>query len=271
MFDQIGQIISFLTAGAAIIYILGGFIVNLYLTQYGIVEYQVLQIKFLAVGLMFLAVDLFINLFSYFIALLIGISITTSAEASREILLNLLICIPSLIFASQLFFAAIRKRQFNAKRQNEWFYILWAGLLANIPTGFLLSHLFLEQNIPVQGQTLLNIIVCVALAQAALVLYYARWIYGSSIGNSGLMLIGRGAPVQIEIAGDADQIGLLKELGVPVRKKGITEPVYLIDETDTQYIIGIQKEDKLQPIKVMKKFVTAMLYHIEENNKDNDG
>ena len=120
MFDQIGQIISIFTASAAAIYILGGFIVNLYLTQYGIVEYQVLQIKFLAVGLMFLAVDLFINLFSYFIALLIGIVVTASTEASREILLNVFICIPSLIFASRMILAGLRKRQFNTKRQNEW-------------------------------------------------------------------------------------------------------------------------------------------------------
>ena len=84
------------------------------------------------------------------------------------------------------------------------------------------------------------------------------------------MLIGRGAPSKIEIAGDASQIGLLKDLGVPVRKKGITEPVYLIDETDSQYIIGIEKGDQLQPIKVMKKYVTALLYHMDEERKEKE-
>lgn len=62
------------------------------------------------------------------------------------------------------------------------------------------------------------------------------------------------------------QIGLLN-LGVLVHKKGITEPVCLIHETDAQYIVGVENGEQNQPIKVMKKYVTALLYHTEETEK----
>lgn len=268
MFDQLGQVLSIFTAGAAIVYILGGFIVNLYLTQYGIVEYQVLQIKFLAVGLMYLAIDLFVNVFSYFLALLIGLVLSLSATEMKELLLVWLIYIPSIVAAGWMFISAARKRTPTAKPRDEWRLFFIMGPLANIPNGYLLAHLLLEVNVNYQGQELLNIIACGLLAQGATLLYYSRWLYGNRKDNYGILLIGRGAPSKIEIAGDAAQISLLKDLGVPVRKKGITEPVYLIDETDSQYIIGIEKEEQIQPIKVMKKYVTALLYHTEETQKD---
>lgn len=266
MFDQIGQVISFLTAGAAVIYILGGFIVNLYLTQYGIVEYQVVQIKFLAVGLMYLSIDLFVNLFSYLLALLIGVALSLSPANANELLLYGLMYIPSLVAGGWLFFSAARKKTSRIKVRDEWRVLFLLGSIANIPNGYLLAHLLLDMNMPYSGKEILNMIVCGALAQVAMLLYYSRWLYGNRKDNFGILLLGRGAPTKIEIAGDTAQIGLLKDLGVPIRKRGITEPVYLIDETDTQYIIGIEKGEHLQPIKVMKKYVTALLYHVEESN-----
>src|SRR5512138_1359059 len=127
MFDQLGQVISIFTAAAAAVYILGGFIVNLYLTQYGIVEYQVVQIKFLAVGLMYLAIDLFVNLFSYFIALLVGVALTASAGNTAEFLLYGLMYIPSLLAAGWMFLSAARKKTSLKKPRDEWRILFFIG------------------------------------------------------------------------------------------------------------------------------------------------
>ena len=55
---NIGEIIQNLATGGAvvlgIIYIIGGLIVNLNLTRRGIVEYQILKVKYLAVGMIFM-------------------------------------------------------------------------------------------------------------------------------------------------------------------------------------------------------------------------
>src|SRR5215510_2251425 len=55
---NIGELIqNIATGGAAILgatYILGGLIVNLNLTRRGLVEYQILKVKYLAVGFIFL-------------------------------------------------------------------------------------------------------------------------------------------------------------------------------------------------------------------------
>jgi hypothetical protein len=55
---NIGEIIQNTATGGAVIlgviYAFGGLIVNLNLTRRGIVEYQILQVKYLAVGLIFL-------------------------------------------------------------------------------------------------------------------------------------------------------------------------------------------------------------------------
>ena len=65
---NIGEIIQNVATGGALalgfIYIVGGLIVNLNLTRRGIVEYQVLKVKYLAVGIIFMFQFLGVVLFT---------------------------------------------------------------------------------------------------------------------------------------------------------------------------------------------------------------
>src|SRR5215467_8392119 len=66
--------IQFLTSVGALIlgaaYILGGLIVNLHLSRFGVTEYQVLRIKYLVVGLIYLANTIIMLIAALFTSLL---------------------------------------------------------------------------------------------------------------------------------------------------------------------------------------------------------
>src|SRR6185436_6743107 len=87
------------TGGAALLgltYIIGALIVNLNLTRRGVVEYQILKVKFLAVGLIFLLQFSVVVLFTAVPVVLLG-SYSENPDATLRIVQAL--SIPSILAA----------------------------------------------------------------------------------------------------------------------------------------------------------------------------
>ncbi|HLO31617.1 MAG TPA: hypothetical protein VK249_20865, partial [Anaerolineales bacterium] len=88
------------TVGAVIlgiVYIIGGLIVNLNLTRRGVVEYQILKVKYLAVGMIFLVHFLGIVLFTIIPSALI-------ASLSADDVIVQTLSIPSILAALALLY-----------------------------------------------------------------------------------------------------------------------------------------------------------------------
>src|ERR1043165_9035685 len=88
------------TAGAVIlgiVYIIGGLIVNLNLTRRGVVEYQILKVKYLAVGIIFLLHFLGVILFTF-------LPVAWIASLSADTFIVQTLSIPSILAALALLY-----------------------------------------------------------------------------------------------------------------------------------------------------------------------
>ena len=257
------DILQTVFSGSALVlgftYIIGGLIVNLNLTRRGITEYQILKVKYLVVGLIFLLQSIGVFAFAAIPAFFL------LAVADNRLAVQLLNII-SMLAASSLIVIWAKVPKDTTSILSQWrFWFLISAVGAVFPMMILIRQVLVPMSdvysvvLTVQG------LMSGVLEFMAQIYHYSIFHYGRPKPRGALDPIGIGIPTPVQLACDKDETALLESLGVPITQSGVTDDVLLIDETDTQYIIGLKKVQGQKPIgektlKISKEMVKAILY-----------
>jgi hypothetical protein len=255
------EIIQTIAAGSAvllaIIYVVGGLIVNLNLARRGVIEFEILKTKYLVVGLVFLLHC--IGIFT--LAALPGFALLLLANNLIALqLVNLL----SMLSASSLL-VIWAKYPSNTKSglSGWWFWVFVSAVGAIFP-----MFVLLRQVISPRFDLLWIIFTFQAIMTGALTFlsqayHYSAFYYGRVHGFGSLDPIGVGIPVRVRLACDKTAGTLLKGLGIPIKNGVTTDYLYLIDETSQHYIVSMESEASHtgDTFKIEKSAVRGIQYH----------
>jgi hypothetical protein len=105
----------------------------------------------------------------------------------------------------------------------------------------------------------------------ASVYHYSAYYYGQIPRGRGnlkkLDPIGLGTPTCVQFAFEKESIELINNLGIPKENEFITKEIYLIDETDVNYIISFfynfESGKSERTLKIDKDMVKAILFRPE--------
>lgn len=258
---DIGKVIETVisVAGLALgaTYVIGGLIVNLHLSRYGITQYQVLRVKYLVVGLTYL---------TNFIEILILSAIPAVFVVALSFVVQQLFLIASLLASVCLLWlwgtaSKIKPMLFS------WGFWVAIGTISSIFP--LMVSIRLGLTVALAGQIGYELAISTVQAVLAGVLsfigqtyYFARHLYGRPNAIFGAVdPIGMGIPIRVQLAGESTEISLLAQLGIPILQPGTTDKVLLLDETATHYIIGILSQTDIEAVEVAKDIVKAIRYY----------
>jgi|GEM_PF-2216449 len=248
------------TGGAALLgitYLIGGLIVNLNLSRRGVVEYQVLKVKYLAVGMIFLFH-------------LVGIVAVTSLPAFlvfiyvRNYVLIQFTSILSILGSLVLLYVWTRHPS-NTKSAvgTAWFWAINAVLTLFFPMLMLFYEIFAPRGGLERASNLILAVLVVALGVVAQIYHYSAFYYGRPSSIRTLDPIGMGIPTRVNLLCDEKYASALSELGLPIQKN-IIRDVYLIDETDVHYMVGTAQvpggDGKGETYKIDKSLVKVILH-----------
>jgi hypothetical protein len=254
------QFIQNIATGSAILvgftYILGGLIVNLNLARRGLVEYQILKVKYLVVGIIFLLQSIGVFIFAAIPAFTLAVLDINSIYVFE------IINIISMSAALSLLLAWARLRVDSKSQFVTWNYWFVASVIGAVfPVMVLFRHLFFPVEHILRMVIIGQAVLTAALVVMAQVYHYSAFYYGR-MRLGAIDPIGVGIPTRAQMAFDEKDIRVLQNLGVPVQENNITEDLFLIDETDRYYIIGFYQEDEKseKTLKIDKDAVKAILY-----------
>jgi hypothetical protein len=259
------------TGGAALLgltYIIGGLIVNLNLTRRGVVEYQILKVKFLAVGLIFLLQFSGVVLFAS-IPVIVVASFSGRPEATLRIVQMLSIL--SILAALILLYVWSRYPPNTQSSVGRWpFWFILSTLATLYPLFVLLHQIFLPlRTIEWTFHSLLAVLSGLLTLMAA-VYHYSSFYYGRPAGLGALDPIGMGIPTRVDVVCDKTISPDLAELGLPIQKN-IIRDIYLVDETNEQYIFSEEQvpggDGKNHTYKINKNLVRAILHKPDHMRK----
>lgn len=250
-------------SGSAIVlgftYIIGGLIVNLNLTRRGITEYQILKVKYLVVGLIFLLQSIGIFVFAAIPAFFL------LAIANSGLVIQLL-NITSILAASGLLVIWARVPKDTTSILGQWWFWFVTSAIGAVFSVMILIRQILAPMFDVYSVIVtIQALMSGVLVFMAQIYHYSIFCYGRPKSFGSLDPIGVGIPIPVRLACDKDELALLESLGIPIAQPGATGDVLLIDETDKQYIIGLkkvqgQKQMGEETLKVSKEMVKVILY-----------
>ncbi|MGB8646494.1 MAG: hypothetical protein WCF84_14745 [Anaerolineae bacterium] len=245
-------LISTFGVALALLYVIGGLVVNLYLSRYGLTEYQIVRVKYLAVGLTF-----FLN----YVAILLLAGVIGFLVAPLDFYLLQGAMLFSVLVSVVLLWLWTRHGVWMRGRTALVAWVILSASTSVFPVAVVIRVPLAGSASPEMAILVIEAILTGFLSFVAQLYYYSRRIYGQSLGMLGEVdPVGMGIPVDVQLAGDKEGIGLLAYLGVPVHKENLTDRVSLMDETDTHYIIGVKHKNRIRAIKVTKDIVKAILY-----------
>jgi hypothetical protein len=261
---NIGNIIQNIATASAVVlgitYIIGGLIVNLNLARRGLVEYQILKVKYLVVGIIFLMQSIGIFVFASLPAFLLSLIDTNNIYVFEVI--NII----SMLAGISLLLAWARLSVSSKSYFKSWgFWFLAASIGYIFPAMQLLRELLFPFHnvirIVLDGQAILTVV----LTFLAQIYHYSAFYYGVPSKLVGTLdPIGTGIPSRIQIACSAENATLLKNLGVPMNRKNVTDELFLIDETDNNYIVAFDlipnEHNHAGTLKIDKSLVKAILF-----------
>jgi len=259
MIDVLQTILSGSALVLGFTYIVGGLIVNLNLTRRGITEYQILKVKYLVVGLIFLLHSIGVFALGAIPAFFL------LAVADNRLIVQLLNII-SMLVASSLIVIWAKVPKDTASIFGQWRFWLFTSALGAVFPMMILIRQILAPMFDVYSVVLMvQAVISAVLAFMAQIYHYSVFYYGRPRPTGALDPIGIGIPTPVQLACDEDGIALLGSLGVPMTQSGVTGDVLLIDETDKQYIIGLKDVQGQEPVeertlKISKEMVQAILY-----------
>jgi hypothetical protein len=242
-----------LLLGAA--YVIGGLIVNLHLSRYGVTEYQVLRVKYLVVGLIYLASFVATIPLSWLILVLF--SLFAPVVATTDILIAF-----SLIAVILLGLLGIYRSKSRTLQSSRFIGIGWTvfALLTALSLDYPLRVSLFGPTPGSPEQITFRsamVIVIGILSLMGQIFYYSRYLYGNS---NALDSVGMGIPVKVKLAGTEENITLLEHMGLPTQPPDMTAEVLLIDETDSHYILGTGANPAMKVYKIDKALIKGIVY-----------
>lgn len=233
--DIIQNVATSSAVGLGIIYIIGGLIVNLNLTRRGIVEYQVLKVKYLVVGMIFMFQFFGVVIFTFIPVILI---FSYSYNTITVQIINQTTSIVSILAALALLVVWSRYPPNTKSFVGKWWFWFVLSVVAAFYPLFVLLHQVFAPNASFEwiSNSVLAVLVG-ALTILAQIYHYSSFYYGRPSSTGALDPIGMGIPTRVNILCDKSLSPALKEMGLSVQRN-IIRDVYLIDETSDQYIIS---------------------------------
>lgn len=259
------------TGGAALLgitYVIGGLIVNLNLTRRGVVEYQILKVKFLVVGLIFLLHYSGAVIFAF---VLVALLASLALDPAVNVLLVRTLSIPSILGALGLLYVWSRYPPDTQASVGRWrFWFLMSSLATVFPLYVLLHQVFLPaRDLDWVANTLLAVL-CGLLTIMAAIYHYSAFYYGRPAGLGALDPIGMGIPTRVDVVCDPSVSADLVQLGLPLQKN-ILRDMYLVDETNDQYILSQEQvpggDGNNHTYKINKSLVKAILHKPDHMRK----
>ncbi|HEU4745235.1 MAG TPA: hypothetical protein VFS61_08360 [Anaerolineales bacterium] len=241
-----------------ITYILGGLIVNLNLARRGLVEYQVLKVKYLAVGVIFLLQFTGVLMVSSMLAFLL---LPQTGDIFIVQGLNLISVLASLALL----------HVWTLHRSNTLSFLrLWRSrFMLSVSAMVFPALVFLYQVFRSDSSIdwIVNTVLAVAagaLALMAHIYHYATFYYGQpAAGFYTSDPVGMGIPTAVNLLIDETISKAVSEMGLRVRKD-IVHDVYLIDETSQHYIVSEEqvpgRDGKNKTYKIDKSLVKVILH-----------
>lgn len=258
---NLGEIIQYIATGSAVIlgltYIVGGLIVNLSLARRGVVEFEILKTKYLVVGIVFL-----LHVAGVFTFAVLPAFALLLPTWQSEILLQVINLVSMLASGSLMVIWARYPSNTKSFLGTWWYWFIASMLGAIFPMLILLRQVLAPRPDVIWVIVIAQAVLTAALTFLAQAYHYSAFYYGQNLGFGGLDPIGVGIPSRVQLACDEKASAALEELGISTSPNGITENLYLIDETDKHYIVGFRREAERgeQTLKIDKSLVKAILY-----------
>jgi hypothetical protein len=258
--DLTSIIQNIVTSGAAalgITYIVGGLIVNLNLTRRGLVEYQILKVKYLVVGIVFLLQSIGTFVFAALPAF--GLLLWAGNIYFLQFIniLSMLAAV-SMLFIWSRYAASVKS-----------FVIGWKFWFIASAIGGIFPMLVLLRQVISPNTEWMWLILSLQAAMTAVLnfmaqlYHYSAFYYGRPRPNRVLDPIGVGIPTLVSLACDEKISADLRALELPM-EKNILREVFLVDETDQHYIIALEElpgtSGDLTTYKIDKSFIRAILH-----------
>jgi len=269
----IADIIQNVATGSVVIlgitYIVGGLIVNLNLARRGLVEYQVLKVKYLAVGVIFLLQLTGVLMFTSIPAFLL---LSLSDDIFLVQGLNLISVLASLALLH--IWSLYPSNILSLFR--GWGFWFMLSVSASLFPVLVFLHQLLTSDLSLDW--IINSALAVAtgaLALMAQIYHYAAFYYGQpAAGFYTRDPVGMGIPSAVNLVIDEKISSALSELGLNIQKN-IIHDVYLIDETDQHFIISEEqipgRDGQNKTYKIDKSLVKVILHMPEHMGKPAGG
>ncbi len=263
-FQEIVQLAaSSLALVAVVLYIIGGMIVNIHLSKYRIIEYQLVSIHYLVVAAIFL----------WNLVRIVAIAFIPAAFLGVAIILG----VKWLIYASAIitFLATIAfglwPRLPASIRKSSFILFILKVIAFTYPLSILVRifHPTTPQVIDQLEQWIAYFVNGVLVV--IFVIDYATEVYGTILDNEEDNIggnIGRGIPQAVQIVCEKDDFNLLTKLGIPKVDPSLSEVIFLIGETDSHYIVTCDLSDEGEAIKIQKDIVRGLRYINKSRPKD---
>lgn len=267
--DEFQRIIGILALGVGGLYVLGGFIVNLHLSSFGVTEYRLLKAKYLAVGLHFLFSS------GIVISLIFIFNLIVPIKSLQDLQIRLIISLIALllsaaIYYSQTFHTWVKRFWAKFLRQKEQAAVFhtWSLMVFGIglyPVSLALSYNLIKTIIV--NPEYFNLHILLALLEgiaglALVILYFGVELYANPVpmGPEAVDLIGTGKMQKVQFVGRSEDIKLINQLGIPLETPHRTTELGLLDETDDYYLVVIYKGKEGKAIKVHRELIKGIAY-----------
>lgn len=263
----ISEIIQNIATGGAVFlgitYIIGGLIVNLNLARRGVVEFQIIKVKYLVAGLIFL----FQSLGSFILAIVVGIvAVVYQVPSTWLQVINII----SFVSGVSLLMAWARLPTNSTSFFASWRFWLTASIIgASFPAIVFIRQLFFQHPLDVFEKVFfVQALLTGILTLIGQIYHYAAFYYGKPSTIFGTLdPIGIGIPSRIRIACTQENAALLKNLGVSFNKQNVTTDLFLVDETDHDYLVAFEtvpdQNKSTGTLKIDKSLVKVILYLAE--------
>jgi hypothetical protein len=268
--DEFQKLIGILALGVGGLYILGGFIVNLHLSRFGVTEYRLLKAKYLAVGLQFLFGSSIVMGLIFIFNLIVPIRTLQDLQI-RLIVSLIFLLLSTLAYYNQKFHAQIKHFWVKFLRQSEEAAVFHTWSLMMFGMGLFpisLAVSYNSINIITANTEYLHLFILMGLLDgiagfALVILYFGVELYANPVpmGPEAADFIGTGKMQKVQFVGKSEDIELIKQLGIPLETHCRTTELGLLDETDDYYLVVIYKGEEGKAIKIHRELIKGIAYH----------
>lgn len=257
------------------VYILGGLIVNLHLSRFGVTEYRLLKAKYLAVGLNFLFnTGIAVGLIAIF-------NLLNPINRPQDLQIRLILSLFAMLFGAAVyynrrFYTRVKlflAKFFRRKEQAAAFYVWWLMIfgIGLYPMSLAFPKDLISANIASAAYFNIDLLLAIMISMAGLALatlFFGIELYANPVptGPDAADLIGTGKLQRVQFVGNSEDIELIKQLGIPLETPNRTIELGLLDETDDYYLVVLHLENEEKAFKIRRELVKAIAYQRKQTD-----